>query len=158
VFYLHFHFFPSFFFFSPVLRLEPSTSAGRLLGRHSTAWATLPALFALLGFFLLFVCSRVWTQSLHLEHFFVMGLFEIGSCKLFARAGFEKTFLLISASWVARITGVSHHHSATVYFLEIRCHFLLIPVWTRIFLFYASLCLWDDKCVPPHPETEGSVK
>jgi hypothetical protein len=36
--------------------------------------------------------------------FFVIGFFKIGSFQLFAQAGL---ILLISASWVARITGVS---------------------------------------------------
>jgi hypothetical protein len=41
-----------------------------------------------------FFLTRAWTQDLHLEplhqhFFFVMGVFEIGSLKLFAQAGFE---------------------------------------------------------------------
>jgi hypothetical protein len=38
--------------------------------------------------------------------FFVVGIFEIGSCELCAPAGFEPLILLIVFS-VARITGVS---------------------------------------------------
>jgi hypothetical protein len=46
--------------------------------------------FTLIGFF----CSiGIWTQGLHHEPLhqpvFVMGFFEIGSCKLFAQAGLE---------------------------------------------------------------------
>jgi hypothetical protein len=39
----------------------------------------------------------------------VKGFFEIGSHKLFPRGWLWTTILLISASWVARITDVSHH-------------------------------------------------
>jgi hypothetical protein len=40
--------------------------------------------------------------------FFVMGFFEVGSHKLFALGWLWTSTLLISVSWVARITGVSH--------------------------------------------------
>jgi hypothetical protein len=43
-------------------------------------------------------------------------IFEIGSHELFVRVGFEPAVLLISASWVAKITGVSHRRLA-VFFL-----------------------------------------
>jgi hypothetical protein len=63
-----------------------------------------------------FFCNiGVWTQDLHLEplhqHFFVMDFFffEIGSHKLFAWQ------ILRTASWVARITGVSHRCQALNY-------------------------------------------
>jgi hypothetical protein len=64
---------------------------------------------------------HAWIQGLHLElvhnpYFCVCvcvnGFIEIWSHELFAWAGFEPTILLISASWVARITGVSHQHLA----------------------------------------------
>jgi hypothetical protein len=65
---------------------------------------------------LIFVCVvlgfelRAYTLSHFHQPFFVMGFYEIRSRKLFARAGLEPgtTILLISASWVGRITGVSH--------------------------------------------------
>jgi hypothetical protein len=67
-------------------------------GLNSVPWATLPALF--LWFF----------------------FFEIGSRKLFAQAGFEPCFSwslpLISASWISRITGVSHWCPALHIFLS----------------------------------------
>jgi hypothetical protein len=48
--------------------------------------------------------------------------FEIGSCELFACAGFKPRF-----SWVAVITGVSHWHSAyNLYFWDLyRSHYFL---------------------------------
>jgi hypothetical protein len=40
-----------------------------------------------------------------------LGIFKIGSQKLFARAGFElAVILLVTASQIARITGMSHQH------------------------------------------------
>jgi hypothetical protein len=38
----------------------------------------------------------------------VLGIFEIGSWELFAQGWLWNLTLLISASWVARVTGVSH--------------------------------------------------
>jgi hypothetical protein len=62
-----------------------------------------------------FFCGTgVWTQSLHLESLyqpiFVLGIFEIGSHKLFAWVHFQTKILLISAYWVARITGANYRH------------------------------------------------
>jgi hypothetical protein len=65
-----------------------------------------------LGFGVLFFnnCTSAWTQGLHLEPlhqpFFVMGFFRIGSCKVYV-PGWLQTTILISAPWVARITGMS---------------------------------------------------
>jgi hypothetical protein len=66
-----------------------------------------------LGFFFFLFCgTRVWTQSLHLEP-----LHQPYFCDEFFRDRISRTIclgwlwtviLLISASWVARITGVSH--------------------------------------------------
>jgi hypothetical protein len=45
-------------------------------------------------------------------------IFFLGSCGLFAQVSFEPRFLLISASWVARIIGVSHWHPAwSIFFI-----------------------------------------
>jgi hypothetical protein len=49
----------------------------------------------------------------------VLGIFEIGSHELFAWGWLRTTILLISASWVARITGVSHQHLARICFIAI---------------------------------------
>jgi hypothetical protein len=55
-----------------------------------------------------------WTQGLHLEslhqHFLWWVFFEIGSHELFCLGWLWTAFLLISASWVARIAGISHQH------------------------------------------------
>jgi hypothetical protein len=58
--------------------------ASCLLGRYSTTWDTLPALF-------------------------VLDIFEVGSRDLFAQAGFKSWIvLLISAFWVVGIIVLSH--------------------------------------------------
>jgi hypothetical protein len=64
-----------------------------LLGRYSTTWPTLPALF--LGCVL---------------------IFEIGSCELSCLGWPQTAILLISASQVARIVGVNHWHPAILHF------------------------------------------
>jgi hypothetical protein len=52
--------------------------------------------------------------ALELFHhpFVVLGIFEIGSLKLFFPGWLRTVTLLVSASWVARIIGVSHGHLA----------------------------------------------
>jgi hypothetical protein len=68
-----------------------------------------------------FFCGAgAWTQALHLEHstspFFVMGFFEIGFHKLFAWGWLQTVILLISVSWVPRITGVNHCTRSLLFF------------------------------------------
>jgi hypothetical protein len=85
------------------------------LGGVLLSWA-----FLFLSFFF-FGSTRVWIQGLVLtrqaflvldplcQTFFLAGFFKIGSCKLFAQGWLPTSILfLISAYWVARITGVSH--------------------------------------------------
>jgi hypothetical protein len=62
---------------------------------------------------LFFFCSPgAWTQDLYLEllHplYFCEGVFKIESCRTVCLGWPRTTIFLISASWVARITGVSH--------------------------------------------------
>jgi hypothetical protein len=49
-----------------------------------------------------------WATPLALFCESPFGFFKIGSLELFPQAGLQTAILLISASWVARITGVSH--------------------------------------------------
>jgi hypothetical protein len=70
---------------------------------------------SLLSFFFLIYLGfvlRAYTLN-HSTGRFMVGLFEIGACELFAGAGFD---LLISASQVARIRGVSHWRLALFFF------------------------------------------
>jgi hypothetical protein len=64
--------------------------------------------------------SRAWTQGLHLkplhQPFFVMGFFDRDSWTI-CLGWLWSTILLISASWVARITGLLHQRLAFAYFL-----------------------------------------
>jgi hypothetical protein len=46
--------------------------------------------------------------------FFVLGIFKIGSLKLFAQGWPRTMILLISASWVAEIIGMSHWRPAVI--------------------------------------------
>jgi hypothetical protein len=52
----------------------------------------------------------------------VLGIFEIGSHKLFTQGWLLTVILLISASQVARITGVSHGHPAKQQLLKGQKH------------------------------------
>jgi hypothetical protein len=62
-----------------------------------------------------FFSTGAWTQGRHLkphhQPYFCEGFFEIQSHKLFARAGFQ-----LWSSWVGRIIGVSHKHTAFLSF------------------------------------------
>jgi hypothetical protein len=66
---------------------------------------------------------------------FCDGFFEIESWELFALCWFWAMILLISVSWVARNTGVSHWHLAALVIFEIGSHFMLGPAWTMTLLF-----------------------
>jgi hypothetical protein len=66
------------------------------------------------GFAVLGLELRAYTFSHPTILFFVKGFFKIGSLELFARAGFEPWILLISASRVPRIIGVSHRHPVRI--------------------------------------------
>jgi hypothetical protein len=75
--------------------------------------------FCFCGFF--FFCStRPWTQGLHLEPlhqpYFVMGFFRDRVSWTICPSWFWTMILLISASWVARITGMSHWYPASFVF------------------------------------------
>jgi hypothetical protein len=65
----------------------------------------------------------------------LLSIFKIGSCKLFAWASLEPwVILLISASWVAQITGVSHWHLAPL--------FLKMWLWTSAAVEITMLRVW----------------
>jgi hypothetical protein len=64
----------------------------------------------------LFCGAGVWTQGLHFEPlhqlFFCDGFFKIGSCELTDPGLLRIMILLISASWIAKITGLNYWHLA----------------------------------------------
>jgi hypothetical protein len=80
-----------------------------LLGSGST-WSCCTS--CLVGFLLLFYSTEAWIQGLHLEPlhqpYFCEGFFEVGFRRTIYLVWLWTAILLISASWVARITGVSH--------------------------------------------------
>jgi hypothetical protein len=80
----------------------------------------------------IFCNTGVWTQSLHVKHlhqpFFVMDFFEMEVSQTTCLAWHQTSILLISASWVARITAISHQNLAWAYIFVIKNNlpFLLI--------------------------------
>jgi hypothetical protein len=85
-----------------------------------------------LFFFFFFGVTR--QARYHLNHsvspVFVLGVFKIESCELFAWGWLPTMMLLISASWVARITGVRCWRPAK------RCLFILNWILIDYFTFY----------------------
>jgi hypothetical protein len=88
----------------------------------------------------------------------VLGIFEIGSCELFTGEWFWIKILLISASWVTRITDVSHlvHTSKFSFFLvlfpmcSIKSTNLLITHKNLALVFYNSIVFYN----PDHMNSE----
>jgi hypothetical protein len=120
------------------LGVGSSTWASCFLGKYSTIWATLPAFFFLVG------STWVWIQNLelarqvlyHLSHcvspFCVyVGYFQVGVLQTICPGWPLTSILLISASWVARITSISHQQLA----------FLFTCFLDRVLCFYLGLAL-----------------
>jgi hypothetical protein len=78
------------------------------------------------GFFFLFFFFFLWYWGLNsgpspwatLPALFLWGVFKIGSPRTICLGWLQTMILLISASWVARITGVSHRHRVPGCFLR----------------------------------------
>jgi hypothetical protein len=72
-------------------------------------------------FFFFFGCTGAWTQDftpwVTPPALFVLGIFEIGSRELICLGWLWNAIVLISASSVARITGVSQWHRLGFYFI-----------------------------------------
>jgi hypothetical protein len=86
--------------------------------------------------FVLFCGTGVWTQGLHLEPFhwplFVLGIFKIESHYLLRLA--LNLILLIPASWVPGITGMSHWCLAIWLIL---CMIFFLSIWAK----------WPEHCM-----------
>jgi hypothetical protein len=106
------------FFFLEVLWFELKTSC--LLGRHSTAWATLPALFCV-GYFWDRVSGTICLRWL------------------------QTTILLICASWVVMIIGMSHYLVEMLLFVLVVLGFKCRALW----LLSRCSTTW---ATPPAPE------
>jgi hypothetical protein len=75
---------------------------------------------------IIFCSTGVWTQGLHLGHstspFLCWVFFKIGSHRPICSGWLWAMILQISASWVVRITGMSHRRPASFIFLmDIPC-------------------------------------
>jgi hypothetical protein len=86
-------------------------------------------------------------SGLHLEPlyqpFFVKVFFEIGSLEPFAQGWLRTAILLISASRVARITGMSHQHLTALVFIMTFLYTRTMYFITLLTLF-PSLFYWDN--------------
>jgi hypothetical protein len=93
-----------------------------------------------------FLLTGVWTQGLMLARqcsttppaLFWLSVFEVGSHELLPWADFRTVILLISASWIARVIGVSHQCLAPNYFQEMFCLSQYMYTWK---------CLKETPCV-----------
>jgi hypothetical protein len=97
--------------------------------------------FPFLSFSFFFLCNTgVWTQGLHLEPLnqasFVMDFFQDRVSWTVCLGWIWTRIILISASWVGRITGVIHQCPANICFLS----FLSL---IRIYSLYRGDSLWQ---------------
>jgi hypothetical protein len=76
---------------------------------------------------------RPFTLSHSTSPIFVKGFFEIESCRTICPGWLQTGILLISASWVARITGVSHQRPALKHSSLVQYFFGRSGVWLPSF-------------------------
>jgi hypothetical protein len=90
-------------------------------------------------FFFFFCGTGAWSQEIHLkplhQPYFCEGFFKTASCRTICLDCLWAMILLISASWVARITGIRHKHPAL--FSKILIQFCSCP----------SFSAWREKTV-----------
>jgi hypothetical protein len=101
-----------------------------------------------ISLFFFFPCgTRAWTQGLHLEplhqSFFCGGYFWDRGFLTICPGWLRTSILLMSASWVARIMGVSHQRPAR--YLLIVCHkaFLYISRIYEMYLIDPNVFLFE---------------
>jgi hypothetical protein len=82
------------------------------------------------------VCVYVWDR-----------FFDMGSLELFARSWLWTTIHLISASWIARITGMSHQRQANAFEPDDFYIFvtLLLKYPSSLNVIVASLRIWKNR-------------
>jgi hypothetical protein len=105
------------------------------------------------SFFFFFFCGTgAWTQSLHLEplhqpSFFCKRFFEIGSRRTICVGWLRTVILLISASWITRITGwASWPQSSCPFWALLGLHLALLPKAPLTPVGDTSCCLhWREK-------------
>jgi hypothetical protein len=125
--------------------MEFELRASSLLCTHSITWVTL-AVLSWIFFFFFFCGSGIWTQALHLDPLhqnFLMHFIKIGFLELFALGWLWTTVLLISASWVARITGMSHQRLDVFFsFRNVVCFFRSWTPWEKSSLYSFNAFSW----------------
>jgi hypothetical protein len=106
---------------------------------------------------LFFFCGTdVWTQGLHLEplcqSFFVLSFFRDRVLWTLCPGWLRTMIVLISASWVARITEVSHQHRLflNLFFLQIRSHYVGQAGFQFVILLPLTPKCWDYRHKPPY--------
>jgi hypothetical protein len=113
------------------------------LGRYSTTWPLEPltALFCIIIFFfaVLWLELRTYILSHSNSPFFCDGFFQDRVSWTVCLGWLRTVMLLISASWVARSTSVSHQHPACIGCFWDRVSGTICPgwLWTWIFLISA---------------------
>jgi hypothetical protein len=100
--------------------------------------------------FFFFCFTEAWTQGLHLEPhhqpFFVKGFFKMSSHGTICPGWLWTMIFLISASWVARITGVSYsaQHTPIFNILIIMFRELTMNVYSLVTLTFSDKLLWKN--------------
>jgi hypothetical protein len=135
--------------FFAVYRTDPEDLAHR--GKYYITELNLPAFFLCsFFFFLFFEVSRLELRAYTLSHstspFCVRYFQDRVSCTI-CPGWFQTVILLISASWVARIIGVSHQRQPPAVFCLFVCSVLF---WNRDSLNYSYWPLAGIIGVQPH--------
>jgi hypothetical protein len=91
---------------------------------------------------IIFFGTGAWTQGFHLEslhqHYFCEGFFEIGSHETICSGLLQTAILLISASWVARITEASHWCQAPIFWTVLGLEFRALHLPGKQVLYHFS--------------------
>jgi hypothetical protein len=100
----------------------------------------------------LLVCSTgVWNEDPHLEPleqpYFCDWLFWDRDSWIICQGWHGTLILLISASWVARIIGVSHRHTAEISFLIAVKAFKAREIWCHVTIFTYTSCKGNSACL-----------
>jgi hypothetical protein len=92
-----------------------------------------------------------WTQGLHLEPLFCDFFSQDRVSQIVCLGWPRTTILLISTTWVARITGMNHQHPVyffVCFFETESCNVAQVGLKLSIILPQSSE-YWDYRCVPP---------
>jgi hypothetical protein len=108
--------------------------------------------------------TGVWTQGLHLDPlhqpFFCDGFFWDRVSRTICLGWLQTTILLIPASWVARITGMSYQHQAIVNSFVTRLHAsyeLRVETKKKKFFFLNRLFPLESYLFPLYPQFLATI-